>query len=156
MASNYHIFVSGIPGSPEDWRDAMSAPESEIPPLDEGGREVARRMHIDEKDVARGKLVAKLSRDRELKRAQVLGDAVDEILLGIGSSYYQLSAVLRNQATQLRWIVRLITPKGVKELEIPPELVERLVEKRQEGKEQLRILVLGAVGREDLLSQHAS
>jgi hypothetical protein len=113
-------------------------------------------MHVDEREFARGRLVAKLSRDRELKRAQVLGDAVDEILLGVGSSYYQLSAVLRNQATQLRWIVRLITPKGVKELEIPPELVERLVEKRQEGKEQLRILVLGAVGREDLLSQHAS
>jgi len=155
MASSYHIFVSGIPGTQEDWRRALSAPEDEVPPLDEGAREVAHRMQVDENEYARGRLVAKLSRDRELQKAQVLGDAVDEILVEVGSSYYQLSAVLRNEATHLKWIVRLITPQGVKEIEIPPELVERLIGNKDEGKDQLRILVLGAVGREDLLGQDA-
>ncbi len=153
MATNYHIFVSGIPGTAEDWERALNAPENEIPPLDEQAKEIARRMQVDEKEFARGRLVAKFSRDRELNRAQVLGDAVDEILMDAGSSYIQLSAVLRNETTQLRWVVRLITPKGVKELEVPPEVVERLMEKRNEGREQLRILVLGTIGREDLLKE---
>jgi len=149
---SYHIYVSGIPGTSEDWQKALNAPEDQII-VDEPAREIARRMQVDAKEVARGRLVAKFSRDRELKKAQLLGDAVDEILQGVGPDYYQLSAVLRNETTQLRWIVRLITPKGVKNLEIPPELVERLVAGRDEGREQLRILVLGAVGREDLLTR---
>ena len=150
---HFQIFVSGAPGTVDDWREALNAPEGDVPALTEGEKELMRRLQADENEYARAVLATRLSQQRNETTARVLGEKIDDILLGIRSAYYQLSAVLRNETTGHKWVARVITPKGVKNIEIPPELVSGIIQDDSDSKFKLRTVILAGVDRADLLEK---
>src|SRR5579885_2300413 len=111
---HFQIFVTGAPGSVEDWQTAFKAAEAEVPSLTDDEKQIVKHLQADEREYARVALVTRLSYRRNEATAKLLGEKVDQILLGIGSAYYQLSAVLRNESTSQQWVARIITPQGVK------------------------------------------
>ena len=130
----------------------MSAPDAELPKLSKEQADIAKRMEIPEKEYARGVLVGAYAQERNKARGEQLGRRIDEVLCGLGSAYYTLSAIIR-EATEFRWIARILTPKGVKNAAIPLDLADDVIDSSSpEVFEKLRRLVLGAVGREDLLA----
>lgn len=150
-SAHFNVFISGTTSSAEDWKKAMSAPESELPELSEQQKEVARKMGIDEKEYARGVLVGKYGEVRERERGEKLGKYIEEILHGLASSYYQLEALVR-EGTKGRWIARILTPKQVANVAIPSELADDVVDSAaSQDIERLKRLVLENIGRSDLL-----
>jgi len=148
---HFNVYIRGTGGGlPEDWKRAMHAPEEELPKLSKEQSEIAKRMEIAEKDYARGVLAGTYAEQRNKIRGELLGERVDQILSGLGPGYV-LSAVIR-EATELRWIARIATPKGIRDVVIPLELAEDVIDSPAlEVLERLRRLILPAVGREELV-----
>src|SRR5271170_7119039 len=119
----FRVYIQGTGGgSPEDWGKAMHAPEEELPKLSKEQSEIAKRMQIAEKDYARSVLAGSYAEQRNRVRGERLGEHVNQILSGLGPDYV-LSAVIR-EATELRWIARVSTPNGIKNVIIPLDLAE--------------------------------
>ena len=156
MASQFQVVVQGISGgSADDWTRAQSAPGSELPELSEQQKEVAGRMGIPEEEYARGVLVNKYSEERQLERGKKLGEQVDGILIGLGSSYYQLQALIR-EGTRFRWVARIVTPKGVKNVAIPFDVADDVVDSGAvQDIERLKQIVLSGIDRQDLINPNA-
>jgi hypothetical protein len=150
---NFQVYIQGTGGgSPEDWKRAMSAPDAELPKLSKEQADIAKRMQIPEKEYARGVLVGAYAQERNKARGEQLGERIDEVLGGLGSAY-TLSAIIR-EATEFRWVARILTPEGVKNAAIPLDLADDVIDSSSaELLEKLRRLVLGAIGREDLLAR---
>jgi hypothetical protein len=107
-------------------------------------------MQIPPKEYARGVLAERYTAERLKKRGEVLGKRIDEALHRLGS-YYQLEAILR-EGTNFRWVARILTPKGVKNVQIPLDLADDVIDSKQASvPEELKGLVLKGVDRGDLL-----
>jgi len=146
----FEVFISGATSSVDDWKRAMSAPESELPELDAQQKEVARRMDIPEKEYARGVLVQKYGELRQRERGQRLGARVDEILDGLGAQY-KLDAVIR-EGTKFRWVVRILTPQEPRNIAVPLDLADDVIDSATiQDLEKLRRAILEGLGRKDLL-----
>jgi hypothetical protein len=147
----FQVYIQGTGGGlPEDWKRAMHAPEEELPGLSKEQSELAKRMEIAEKDYARGVLAGTYAEQRNRVRGEHLGERVNQILSGLGPEY-TLSAVIR-EATELRWIARISTPRGIKDVVIPLDLADDVIDSPMpEILERLRRLILPAVGREELV-----
>jgi hypothetical protein len=156
MGAQFQVFVSGMSGgSADDWKRAMNAPESELPELSEQQKDVARRMEIPEKEYARGVLVNKYSEERQIERGKKLGEHIDSILDGLGSSYYRLQALVR-EGLKSRWVARITTPKGIKNVAVPFEIADDVVDSDTvQDIERLKQIILKAVGREELINPNA-
>lgn len=156
MDSQFQVFVSGVSGgSADDWARAQSAPDSELPQLSEQQKDIARRMGIPETEYARGVLVNKYSEERQRDRGKKLGEHIDKILYGLGSSYYQLQALVR-EGVKFRWIARIMTPQGVKNVAIPFEIADDVIDSGAvQDIERLKEIILKAVGREEMLNPNA-
>ncbi len=150
---HFQIFVTGAPGSVEDWQTAFKAAEAEVPSLTDDEKQIVKHLQADEREYARVALVTRLSYRRNEATAKLLGEKVDQILLGIGSAYYQLSAVLRNESTSQQWVARIITPQGVKNIEIPIELVRGITQNDSDAEFKLRTVIFAGVNRADLLEE---
>ena len=148
---HFQVYIQGTGGgSPEDWKRAMHAREEELPKLSKEQSEIAKRMEIGEKDYARGVLAGAYAEQRNKARGERLGERVDQILSGLGSDY-ALDAVIR-EGTEFRWIARVVTPTGVRNVVVPLDLADDVIDSSApEVLEDLRRLVLRAVGREDWL-----
>jgi hypothetical protein len=155
MGTQFEVFISGMSGgSSDDWKRAMNAPESELPPLTEQQKDVARRMGIPEKEYARGVLVNKYSEERQMERGKRFGEHIDSILHGLGPEY-QLQALVR-EGTKARWVARLVTPQGIKNVAIPFEIADDVVDSATvQDIERLKQLILRAVDREELINPNA-
>jgi len=107
-------------------------------------------MGIPEKEYARGVLVQKYGEVRQKERGQRLGGRIDEILEGLGSDH-KLDAVIR-EGTKLRWVCRILTPDGPKNIAIPLDLADDVIDSAAvQDIERLRRLLLEGLGRKDLL-----
>ncbi len=155
MGTHFEVFISGVSGgSSDDWKRAMNAPESELPQLSEQQKDVARRMGIPEKEYARGVLVNKYSEERHLERGKKFGEHIDAILRGLDSSY-QLQALVR-EGVKARWVARITTPKGIRNVAIPFEMADDVVDSETvQDIERLKQLILRAVDREELIDPNA-
>ena len=155
MGTQFQVFVSGISGgSPDDWKRAMNAPESELPQLSEQQKDVARRMGIPAKEYARGVLVNKYGEERQMERGKQLGEHIRKILSGIGAPY-TLEALVREGA-KFRWVARIATPEGIKNVAIPFEIADDVVDSATvQDIERLKQVILKAVEREELLNPNA-
>jgi len=156
MEAQFQVFVSGMTGgSADDWTRAKNAPDSELPQLSEQQKDVARRMGIPEGEYARGVLVNKYSEERQRERGTKLGKHIDQVLHGLGSSYYQLQALVR-EGTKFRWVARITTPKGIKDVAIPFEVADDVIDSGAiQDNERLKEVLLKAVGHEELLNPNA-
>jgi hypothetical protein len=62
---DFRVYVSGGTGTLDAWRQAMSSPESDLPPLSEAHKETARFVRMGEPEYARGVLADELRSKRE-------------------------------------------------------------------------------------------
>src|SRR5947199_10306358 len=107
MGSHFQVFVRGVSGgSDDDWFRAKSAPESELPELSDGQKDVARRMGIAEQEYARGVPVNQYSEERHLHRGQKLREHIEKILTSVGHSYH-LEALARERRKD-RWVETIV------------------------------------------------
>jgi hypothetical protein len=156
MAAHFQIFVSGTSGgTSEDWKRAMNAPESALPQLTGQQKEVAQRMGIPEEEYARGVLVGKFTEQRQIERGKRLGEHIEGVLQELGSAYYTLEALVREDV-KARWVARITTPKAIRNVAIPLDLADDVVDSvTVQDLERLRQLILRAVGREELINPNA-
>jgi len=147
---HFDVFISGSTGSVEDWQNAMNAPKSELPKLNAGQKEVARRMGMSEEEYARGVLVGQYGENREKQRGETLGLRIAEILDGLGKPY-ELEALIR-RGVDHRWVARIRTPREPKNVAIELDLADNIIDSATvQDLERLRVLLLQALGRTELL-----
>jgi len=147
---HFDVFISGSTGSVEDWQNAMNAPKSELPKLNDEQKEVARKMGISQEEYARGVLVGHYGENRQKQRGEKLGQRIEEILAGLGHTY-ELEALLR-EGVKFRWVARIKTAQQPKNVAIGFELADDVIDSGTvQDMERLRIMMLEALGRKDLL-----
>lgn len=147
---SFKVFISGASNSAEEWKEALEAPPTALPTLDEEQKEAARRFQVSEEEYARGVLAGKLGERRHAQRAEVLGRAVEAILEGLGQEY-QLDAILR-QGTEFRWVFRIETPQGLRNVAVPLNLADDVIDSGLvDTLEQLKVRILQGVGRQELM-----
>src|SRR5579864_421148 len=154
MASQFQVVISGMAGgSADDWMRAKSAPDSELPALTDGQKDVARKMGIPEAEYARGVLVGKYSEERQKMRGQQLGEDINRILAGLGPSYH-VEALVR-EGVSSRWVARVLTPSAVRNIAIPFEIADDVIESGAvQDIERLKEAVLKGLDREDLTNSN--
>jgi len=149
-APHFNVFVSGVTSSVEDWQKAMNAPKAELPKLNEEQQEVARKMGISEEEYARGVLVGQYGEKTQRERGQTLGQRIEEVLEGLGDPY-RLEALIR-EGVKFRWVARISTPREPKNVAIGMELADDIIDSAVvQDLERLKVLLLEALGRRDLL-----
>ena len=153
MASpHFDVFISGVTGSVEDWQKAMNAPKGDLPVLNQEQKDVARKMGMSEEEYARGVLVGQYGEARQKQRGMKLGKHVEEILDSLGQPY-RLEALIR-EGVNLRWIARINTPQAPKNVAIGTDLASDIIDSAAvQDLERLRVLILEALDRKDLLGR---
>jgi hypothetical protein len=124
----------------EEWKRAMTAPESELKtvlPLSPEQKEVAERFGITEEEYARGELARVYGQQRLEKNAARLGDIVRKMLSEV-SPGSQLRAIVY-EGVKFRWIFRVELPQGIRNVSVPRELVDDVLDfELFEAMQQLR------------------
>lgn len=150
MGTDFNVVVSGTSTSVSEWTAAMNVPKSEVPKLDPGQKEVARKFGVSEEDYARSLLASELGQKRLHERSRQLGLQVQHILEGLGSDY-RVSAVIA-EMMKGRWNIRVASPEKVVGILVPRELGDDVLDSGDmQEVEKLRVRVLSALGREDLI-----
>jgi hypothetical protein len=115
--------------SADEWKRAMTAPESELKavlPLTEEQKEAADKFGMTEEEYARGEL-ARIYGQRGLRsKAQELG-AILQTMLSEISPESRLIAVLY-EGMNLRWVVRIEMPQGIRNLSVSRELADDVLD----------------------------
>ena len=118
----FQVYISGGNVSLDDWRQAMVAPEKELPMLSENQREAARFVGMAESEYARGVLADELGRNRQQGKGKRLGSVIGEILDRIGQGW-RLDSLIR-KGVEFAWIARLEGEGYKTEVTIPLDLAE--------------------------------
>ena len=143
----FEIFISGVTSSPEEWKRALEAPKDDLPELDNDQKEVAKRFRISSEEYARGVLAGLYGETRQRERGQKLGESIEKVLGGLDKSY-RLLAVIR-EGVKFRWMIRIETPGGIRNLSIPLELADDVIDSGlAEMLEELKQRVLAVVGQQ--------
>ncbi len=108
-----------------DWRQALSAPESDLPPLSEAQREAARFVRMGEPEYARGVLADQLGSRRQQEKGRRLGEIIGEILDQSGTRW-RLDSLVR-KGVQFQWIAQFEGSGPDREVEIPIDLADDVV-----------------------------
>ncbi|MGA2001485.1 MAG: hypothetical protein ABSG52_15970 [Terriglobales bacterium] len=137
QGQQFEIHIRSNSSSPEAWRRAMEAPASELQPLTEEQKEIVRRFGITDEEYARGELAVIFGQERLRRRGEELGSLVQDLLRRL-SDRYVLESVLYEGAN-LRWIVRIGSPKGVRNIAVSRELADDVLDSRlTESMQQLK------------------
>jgi hypothetical protein len=137
QGQQFEIHIRSNSSSPEAWRRAMEAPASELQPLTEEQKEIVRRFGITDEEYARGELAVTFGQERLRRRGEELGNLVQDLLRRL-SDRYVLESVLYEGAN-LRWIVRIGSPKGVRNIAVSRELADEVLDSRlAESMQQLK------------------
>jgi hypothetical protein len=123
---DFRVQISGGSVSLDDWRQAMTAAEAELPGLTENQKKAARIVAMTEHEYARGVLADELGRKRQLENGRLLGAIIGEMLNGSGRRWRLYSLV--RKGVQFQWIARFEGPGTDREVEIPIELADDVVE----------------------------
>jgi hypothetical protein len=133
----FEVHIRSNSSAPEDWKRAMEAPEAALHPLTEEQKEVARRFAITETEFARGELAGIYGRERLQARGGKLGETAQRLLAEF-SPTARVRAVVYEGA-KLRWLVRVETPDGHRNIGLAWELVDDVLDSElYESIQQLR------------------
>lgn len=144
------VFVFGTSVSWEDWKRSLQAPLTELPELPDAEKAFARRFGIAEDKYARSRLSSQYGQERMLKRGTRLASAEVEILKGLGSGYRLLA--VDYEATKLRWVASIQTPRGGVNVAIPAELADDIVDSNTvQDQERLKALLFSSLERRELI-----
>jgi hypothetical protein len=136
QGQEFEVYVRSNSSTAEEWKRAMEAPTSELPPLNEEQKEIVKRFGITEEEYARGELAGVYGQERLKAKGAQLGSVVVDVLNKL-SEPYRLLAVLY-EGGRLRWIVRVETPRGIRNVGLPYELVDDVVDSELfESRQQL-------------------
>jgi|ERR1700722_5461840 hypothetical protein len=122
----FRVHISGGTVSMEDWRQALAAPESDLPALSEAQKEAARFVRMGEPEYARGVLADQLGSKRQQEKGRHLGEIIGEILDRSGQRW-RLESLLR-KGVQSQWIARFEGSGADREVEIPIDLADDVLE----------------------------
>jgi hypothetical protein len=78
------IVIEGWRAGGEDRKRAKSIPLSQLPPLSDAQRDVAKKMGISEEDYARSAFAGKLNQDRLLEKTRRFAEVLDSKLRSRG------------------------------------------------------------------------
>jgi hypothetical protein len=146
---SFQVYISGSSSSAEEWRQALESPSTDLPKLTAEQKEMAKRFQVTEEEYARGVLAGKLSERRHAERGNRLGSKVEQILAVLGPGY-RLDAILR-EGTQFRWVLRIETPTGIRNIAVPLDLADDVVDSGMaDVVEQLKARVLQGLDRTEL------
>jgi|SRR5271165_861987 len=123
---DFRVYISGGTVTLDDWRQAMSAGEEDLPKLDEAQKEAARFVKMSEPEYARGVLADEIGSKRQQERGKRLGEAIGDILKRTGKPWILDSLVRRG--TEGRWIARFTSDDRGAEVEIPIELADDVMD----------------------------
>jgi hypothetical protein len=123
---DFRVFVSGGTVTLDAWRQAMSAPESDLPPLSEAQKEAARFVRMGEPEYARGVLADELGSKRQQEKGRRLGEIIGEILDQSGKRW-RLDSLVR-KGVRFQWTARFEGAGSDREVEIPFDLANDVVE----------------------------
>ncbi len=150
---NFKIFISGNSSSVEEWKRALQAPRSELPPLDDQRKEIARKFEVTGEEYARGLLAGQYGEERMQGRGQGLGEEVEKILEGLGPDHRLVAVV--GEMFKSRWILRIQTPERVVNILVPRELADDVLDSAAMDEiEKLRQCVLSGLGRKKFIVKH--
>lgn len=122
----------------------MAAPVSELPPLTDAQKDVARKFKVTQEEYARNVLASAYGRDRMRKRAQDLGEAVQAVLQSVDPRC-RVIAVIRD-LDRLGWMIRVETPPKDIGVLVSQELVDDLLGSGAEReKERLRMRIVSSL-----------
>jgi hypothetical protein len=127
----FQVIISGWSSSADEWKRAMTAPESELEaksvlPLSEDQKEMAQRFHIDDEEYARSELSMVYGRERIHNAALHLGEIVQKLLSEF-SPDLRLVTVLYEHGN-LRWLFRIETAHGVRKVSAPEDLIDDVLD----------------------------
>ncbi len=146
----FQVFVSDYTSSVEEWREAMTVPRAQLPPLSDQQSEVARKFGISDEEYARAVLAGQYGETRMKDRGQALGRAIQSILGGLGSDY-RLVAV-KAEMFNGRWVARITAPDKVANVAVPRELADDVLDSGvMEELEKLRVCLLTGLGRTEFI-----
>lgn len=146
--SHFQIVLSKPSASAQEWRRALAAPSSELPPLSEEQKEVARKFNVTEEEYARNVLAGCYGQQSMRKRAQQLGEAVQSLLAELGGG--RVIAVVR-ETDRPGWIVRIETRQRDVDVFVSRELADDLLDSGSgEERERLRARVASSLEEHDL------
>ncbi len=128
QGQQFEIHIRSNSSTPDDWKRAMDASAEELKkhPLDEWQKETAKRFGITEEEYARGELAGVYGRQRLESVGQDLGRIIERLLAEI-SDEYRLQALLYEGAKS-RWIARVESSQGTRNLSIQRDLVDDVVD----------------------------
>jgi hypothetical protein len=150
----FEVLVSDYSSSVEEWKRAMVAPRSELPPLSEQQREVARKFGVSDEEYARGVLAGLYGEERIRSRGEQLGELVETILQGLGPTY-RLAAI-KAEMFNGRWICRIMTPEKIANVAVPRELADDVLDSGvREEIDRLKNCLLTGLGRDELIARHS-
>ncbi len=140
----FEVQVRSNSSTAEEWKRAMEAPLSELPPLDEEQKEMAKRFGIAEEEYARGELARIYGQQGLKERGARLGSIVQRIVSSRDTSY-RVTAVLY-EGLKSRWIVQVEAPSGMRSVSIPRELADDVIDyELSESLQQLKQRLTEAV-----------
>jgi hypothetical protein len=144
QGQEFEVYIRSNSSSAEEWKRAMEAPVSELQVLNEEQKKVAKKFEITEEEYARGELAGIYGRQRLEAKGARLGSMLSEVLAGSGSGN-RLVAV-SYEGIKLRWLARFQTPRGVRNISLPYELVDDVIDSELfESHKQLREKVAAAI-----------
>ena len=148
----FEIHVSGYHSSVDEARKVKGASPSELPPLSDEEREVARKLAVPVESYQRMKLAGVYGRKRLEARARALGEQVQSILDGLGA-VDKLIAV-EWQGSRLRWLLRIQIPDRIVGVPVPVELADDVLDSGilSEIAKLKNLIILGA-GHDDQIAK---
>ncbi len=149
----FEIHVPGFQSSMDEAGRAQRVPASELPPISDEEREMAKRLGLSEEAYRRSKLAGIFGHERMEARAVDLGEQVDAILAEAGAGY-RLAGVTWN-SERLGWRIEVETPQGRQNVVLSRDLVNDALDSRTTSElRRLRNMVLFGLGRQELIVKH--
>jgi hypothetical protein len=148
----FRVIPASVPASPEEWRRAMNAPDSELPSLTDVQMAEVKQFSLKQEEYQRLRvLVRKYVLERQHRQGTAFGSFIQQIIKPLGDRY-SLATVSR-RGTPLGWRVTIRhEQKGVFEFQCPLDVVEAVAE-RSASVEQvmhLRDSILAELGQPPL------
>ncbi len=151
MDQSFHVIVNSFVHSPSEWKRILEADASgNMAQINEEERSIAKRLGVDEKEVAEKVKAGQYGELRLRAKGLGLGEYTGAILDGLGSNYKLVAVLWENSKS--RWMLRIDAAGKIANVPIPAELADDIVDARSEQDvERLKNLVLLGVGRQELI-----
>ena len=120
------IIIEGWRAGGEDRKEAKSVPASQLPPLNDAQKEVAKKMGISEEDYARSTFAGKRNQDRLLEKTRRFA----EILDGKLRSKFEGSRIERVRLVTIEHEYRIEISANQRKFvfRVPEEMVDDFIE----------------------------